>query len=42
VREFALQGAEVLANPSNDSWFGHATPARQQGAYQLLGTQAAS
>jgi apolipoprotein N-acyltransferase len=30
VREFALQGAEVLANPSNDSWFGHAAPARQQ------------
>jgi len=30
VRGFALQGAEVLANPSNDSWFGHAAPARHQ------------
>jgi apolipoprotein N-acyltransferase len=30
VRRFALQGAEVLANPSNDSWFGHAVPARHQ------------
>lgn len=28
VRRFALQGAEVLANPSNDDWFGYAAPAR--------------
>jgi len=30
VREFALQGAEVLANPSNDKWFGHTGPAHHQ------------
>jgi len=30
VRSFALQGAEVLANLSNDAWFGHAAPARHQ------------
>ena len=30
VRGFALQGAEVLANPSNDDWFGYAAPARHQ------------
>jgi apolipoprotein N-acyltransferase len=30
ARDFALQGAEVLANPSNDDWFGSATPARHQ------------
>jgi len=30
VRGFALQGAEVLANPSNDDWFGNAAPARHQ------------
>jgi len=30
VRQFALQGAEVLANPSNDKWFGHTGPARHQ------------
>jgi apolipoprotein N-acyltransferase len=28
VRRFARQGAEVLANPSNDNWFGYAAPAR--------------
>src|SRR5262245_63991258 len=28
VRSFALQCAEILANPSNDDWFGHAAPAR--------------
>ncbi len=28
VREFALAGAEVLANLSNDAWFGDAAPAR--------------
>jgi apolipoprotein N-acyltransferase len=28
VRGFARQGAEVLANPSNDDWFDHAIPAR--------------
>jgi len=30
VREVAGQGAEVLANLSNDSWFGHADAMRQQ------------
>jgi apolipoprotein N-acyltransferase len=30
VREAAGQGAEVLANLSNDSWFGHADAMRQQ------------
>jgi apolipoprotein N-acyltransferase len=30
VQGFALQGAEVLANPSNDDWFDHAAPARHQ------------
>jgi len=30
VREFARKGAEVLANPSNDSWFGDAAPARHE------------
>jgi apolipoprotein N-acyltransferase len=28
VRRFAIGGAEVLANLSNDSWFGAAAPAR--------------
>ncbi len=28
VRDFALQGAEVFANPSNDDWSGYAAPAR--------------
>lgn len=28
ARGLALQGAEVLANPSNDDWFGSAPPAR--------------
>ena len=28
VRGFARQGAEILANPSNDDWFDHAVPAR--------------
>jgi apolipoprotein N-acyltransferase len=30
VRDFARKGAEVLANPSNDSWFGDAAPARHE------------
>ncbi|MGE0679721.1 MAG: apolipoprotein N-acyltransferase, partial [Candidatus Binatia bacterium] len=30
VRRFARQGAEVLANPSNDDWLEFAAPARQQ------------
>lgn len=30
VRRFALNGAEVLANPSNDGWFGHPIPAQLQ------------
>jgi apolipoprotein N-acyltransferase len=30
VRQFALQGAEVLANPSNDKWFGYTGPAHHQ------------
>jgi len=30
VRAFALQGAEVFVNPSNDDWFGSAAPARHQ------------
>lgn len=30
VRQFALQGAEVPANPSNDKWFGYTGPARHQ------------
>lgn len=30
VRRFAVQGAEVLVNPSNDDWFGFAAPARHQ------------
>jgi apolipoprotein N-acyltransferase len=30
VRRFALAGAEVLANLSNDDWFGDAAPARMQ------------
>ncbi len=30
VRQFALQGAAVLANPSNDVWFGYAAPAQHQ------------
>lgn len=30
VKKFVLRGAEVLANPSNDGWFGHATPAQHQ------------
>jgi apolipoprotein N-acyltransferase len=30
VRKFVRRGAEVLANPSNDGWFGHAVPARHQ------------
>ncbi|MBI3250183.1 MAG: apolipoprotein N-acyltransferase [Deltaproteobacteria bacterium] len=30
VREFVRQGAEVLANPSNDAWLGSAAPARHQ------------
>jgi apolipoprotein N-acyltransferase len=30
VRQFALEGAEVLANPSNDKWFGHTGPAHHQ------------
>lgn len=28
ARRFAVQGAEILANPSNDSWFGYAAPAQ--------------
>jgi apolipoprotein N-acyltransferase len=28
VRNLALQGAEVLVNPSNDDWFGSSAPAR--------------
>jgi apolipoprotein N-acyltransferase len=28
VRNFVRQGADILANPSNDDWFGHAAPAR--------------
>ena len=27
VRRFALQGAEILVNPSNDDWLGYAAPA---------------
>jgi apolipoprotein N-acyltransferase len=30
VRSFALQGAEVLVNPSNDDWFDSAASARHQ------------
>jgi apolipoprotein N-acyltransferase len=30
VKKFVLRGAELLANPSNDGWFGHATPAQHQ------------
>lgn len=30
VRAFALQGAEVFVNPSNDDWFGSAAPAQHQ------------
>lgn len=30
VRKFVLKGADFLVNPSNDGWFGHATPARHQ------------
>jgi apolipoprotein N-acyltransferase len=30
VRGFVQQGAEVLANPANDDWFGYAAPARHQ------------
>ncbi|MGE0825533.1 MAG: apolipoprotein N-acyltransferase [Candidatus Binatia bacterium] len=28
VRHFTLKGAQLLANPSNDDWFGHPAPAQ--------------
>ena len=28
VRRFARKGAQILANPSNDDWFGHPAPAQ--------------
>jgi apolipoprotein N-acyltransferase len=28
VRQFPLRGAQILANPSNDDWFGYAAPAQ--------------
>ena len=30
VRQVAVRGAQVLANPSNDDWFGYAAPAQHQ------------